>query len=556
MAGFTNAAVVLTEGVAYATIAGLPPQYGLYTAMITPVIAALWGSSMIMISGPTTAISAVMFAALDGLAPVGTPAYISFALTLTIMVGLVQLAAGIARLGSLVSFVSHSVMIGFTAAAAVLIGVSQFSSALGLHVARGGSVFERVVNIANDLETTNFIALAIALATLVSGILLHKYARRLPGFLIAIIIGSMVGWALDASVHDIVMVGALPASLPTFVVPDTSFMTLRTLSSGAAAIALVGLLEAISVARAFAIKRGESLDSSQEMVGQGLSNVVGGFFQAYAGSGSFTRSGVNADSGAVSPLSAIFAAVFLAIILLLISPLAAYVPLPAIAGLILFVAWRLIDFQEIARFVTASRAEALILVATFATGVMTQLDYAIFVGVVASMSLFLYRSSKPALAPLAPIETAGHRHFNHAEILKLPECPQISALRLDGPLYFGSVEHAERELRRHEVRLPGQNTKILLLKGVGEIDLSGVDFLTKEINRARANGGDFHLVVAFPPLLENLKRLNVIEHLGEKNLHRSKHAAIAAAVDQADDNICRNCELRIFDECMGKSFPQ
>lgn len=546
---------MLAEGVAYATIAGLPPEYGLYTAMVTPIVAAIWGSSLIMISGPTTAISAIMFATLDGLAPAGTPAYINFALTLTIMVGLFQLAAGMARLGALVSFVSHSVMVGFTAAAAVLIGVSQFSGALGLHVARGGSVVERLAHVAEDLAATNLVALAIALSTLAAAILLHKYARRLPGFLIAIVIGSAVGWVLDAAGHGVSMIGALPAALPSFAPPDINLSSALSLTSGAAAIAMVGLLEAISVARAFAIKRGETLDSSQEMVGQGLANMVGGCFQAYAGSGSFTRSGVNAESGARTPLSGIFAAAFLAVILLLIAPLAAYVPTPAIAGLILFVAWRLIDFRQIAYFVSTSRAEAAILAATFATGVLTQIDLAIFVGVVASISLFLFRASQPAVVAIAPTETGDHRHFNHAEILGLAECPQIANLRLDGPLYFVSAEHVERELRRHEARMPDQHIRILALKGVGEIDLAGGDLLIKEIERARGQGGDYHLVVAFPPLAERLRSLKVIETLGAYHLHTTKHAAIAAAVAQARDDLCAGCEVRAFRECDGKPGP-
>lgn len=306
--------------------------------MITAIIAALFGSSMIMIAGPTTAISAVLFATISDVAAPRSTNYIELALMVTVMVGIFQMAAGIGKLGGIVSFVSHSVMTAFTAAATLLIMVSQLSGALVVNVERGGNVIERILRLSEHFIEVNPYATIISSITLFSAILLAKVFPKLPGFLLVLIIGSGIAYFLDAESSNVEMVGAISDELPSFYVPNVSFSDIVALVPGAAAIALVGLLEAISIGRDFAVRRKEEFDANQEMIGQGLSNAVGGFFQCYAGSGSFTRSGINFTAGAMTPLSGLFASIFLAFILLFIGSLVAYIPVPAMSGLILFVA--------------------------------------------------------------------------------------------------------------------------------------------------------------------------------------------------------------------------
>jgi sulfate permease, SulP family len=271
------------QGVAFAIIAGLPPEYGLYTAMVTAVIAAWWGSSFVMVSGPTTAISAVVFTTLSAAAIPGTPPYVALALALTIVVGCIQLAAGLARLGGLIAFISHSVIVGFTAAAALLIASSQLAGALGLEVARGGGVVERIARVAAVAQDANPIALGISALTLGSIVLLQRLHRRLPAYLIALALGALAAWAVGAGSAGIAFFAPLPSITPQFGVPRPDVSLMIDLLPGAAAIAFIGLLEAISIGRAFSLKRGEDYDANQEIVGQGLSNIVGGFLQAYAG---------------------------------------------------------------------------------------------------------------------------------------------------------------------------------------------------------------------------------------------------------------------------------
>ena len=549
-AGFTNAAIVLPQGVAFAIIAGLPPEYGLYTAMVTAVIAALWGSSKVMISGPTTAISAVLFATLSEMSVPGTSEYIQLALLLTILVGVFQMLAGFVRLGGLVSFVSHSVVTAFTAAAALLIAVSQLSGALGVEVERGGNVVERLVRIGEHFTEFNPYAAAISTTTLLTAILLTRLAPKLPSFVFALVAGSLLALIMDAPGHAVSMVTPLSATLPSFTPPVDALRATADLAPGAIAIALIGLLEAISIGRSFSVRRKEPFDANQEMVGQGLSNFVGGFFQCYAGSGSFTRSGINAAAGAVSPMSGIFASAFLALILLFVAPLVVYIPMPAIAGLILFVAWKLINFEEIRHIVTTSRPETCILVVTLAAGLFVELDFAIYVGVIASLSVFVYETAYPEVSATAPIDSAQmDRKFRDVEENGQPECPQLIVIRITGSLYFGSVENVENAVKKIRAARPQQRNVILYLKSVRKLDLAAGDMLIAMIKDIREGGGEIHIVAGTEDLYRSLDRFHVTEELGPGNLHNSKSAAVSAATRSFSRKKCRGCLLDVFREC-------
>ncbi|WP_347919219.1 SulP family inorganic anion transporter [Paracoccus marcusii] len=551
-AGLTGAAIVLPQGVAFALIAGLPPEFGLFSAIVITVVAALWGSSRVMVSGPTTAISALVFATLSAFAAAGTPQFIALAITLTLMVGLMQLVAGLAGLGALIAFVSHSVIVGFTAAAAVLIAVSQLPAIVGVTTAGGGGVLERLAHLLPELEALHWPALAIGTLTLASVALIQRIDRRLPAFVLALGLGSLAAQLPIWPSGQISFFAPLTSTLPALTAPSLDLALWGQLLPGAAAVAFVGLLEAISIGKSFAARRGERYDSNQELVGQGLSNIVGSFAHCYAGSGSFTRSGVNMESGAQTPLAAVFASGFLLAALLVVGPLLRFVPVPAMAAVILYVAWRLIDLAEIRHIAQGGGSEVLILLATFLTGIFSELDFAIMVGVVVSLVVFLRASAQPLVAVGAPTNVNGRRVIRNAEALNLPECPQIRMMRVEGPMFFASIEHIEREFDRIEARAPSRQTRILGLKGVNKIDLTGADFLTR---CARAQGRDLHLIAGAAPTLRALDRFGVTRAIGPANLHSHKTEAIAEAVRRADDNICAQCQLRIFTECAGKPGP-
>ena len=551
VAGLTNAAIVMPQGVAFAIIAGLPPEYGLYTAMITATIAGFWGSSMIMVSGPTTAISAVLFATLAPFATPGTEVYVMLALTLTIMIGVIQIVAGIARLGGLITFISHSVIVGFTAAAALLIAASQLGPALGVVTERGGGVVERLVRITEHLDEINFTAFIIAVLTLASIILAQRVSRKVPAYLVALVVGAISGLVLDARGNGIAMFSELPSVLPSVSLPNPTVAQVIELIPGAIAIAIVGLLEAISIGRAFATRRDEAYDSNQEIVGQGLSNLFGGFLSCYAGSGSFTRSGLNAESGAQSPFSAIFAAGWLLLLLLLFAPLVVFIPVPAMAGIILFVAWRLINFAEI-RHIRKSGRETAILITTFLAGTLIELEFAIVVGVVMSLVFFLYSSSHPFVAVGAPMMVDGKRRLRNADRNGLEQCPKVTIRRIQGQIFFGSIEELDRDFASLSRSSPGQNIVVLILRGVETVDLAGADFLNQHIRRARKAGGDFFLVAGYPGLTSALRRYGTLALLGEDHLLTSKGEAISRAAELVPGASCATCTKRVFAECASK----
>jgi SulP family sulfate permease len=246
LAGLTGAVIVLPQGVAFATIAGLPPEYGLYTAMVTPIIAALFGSSFHLVSGPTTAISIVVFSAISHHAEPGTPEFLSLALTLTFLAGVYQLAFGLARLGALVNFVSHTVVIGFTAGAAILIATSQVKHITGIFVPKGESFLHTWVDLYQGIENINFYLILIAVITLLTAIATKKVFPKIPNLLIGMIIGSLAALYLKGYTSGIELVGEIPAHLPPFSMPDLSFSSIKMLAPEAFAVALLGLIEAVS----------------------------------------------------------------------------------------------------------------------------------------------------------------------------------------------------------------------------------------------------------------------------------------------------------------------
>jgi SulP family sulfate permease len=432
-AGLTGAVIVLPQGVAFATIAGLPPEYGLYTAMVTPIVAALFGSSFHLVSGPTTAISIVVFSAISHHAQPGSPEFVTLALTLTFLAGVYQLVFGLARMGVLVNFVSHTVVIGFTAGAAILIATSQLKHITGIPVPKGESFMHTWVDLYNGVADINIYLVMIALLTLFTAILIRKLAPRLPGLLIGMIAGSLLAIILKQFTDDISLVGEIPAHLPPLTSPEFSLETIKMLAPEAFAVALLGLIEAVSISRAVATKSSQRIDANQEFIGQGLSNIVGSFFSSYAGSGSFTRSGVNYEAGAKSPLSAIFSALILMIIVLLIAPLTAYLPIAAMGGIILLVAYGLIEFHEIYQTLRLSRPESAILLTTFFATLFLELEFAIYLGVLLSLILFLAKTSTPAI-PTMSIDTlpgSGERKFINIRNKPVKQCPQLKIIRID-----------------------------------------------------------------------------------------------------------------------------
>ena len=550
IAGLTGAAIVLPQGVAFAAIAGMPPEYGLYTSMVPAIIAALFGSSWHLVSGPTTAASVIMFASLSGIAAPGSAEYVSLAITLAFMVGVLQLIMGVVRLGALVNFISHSVVVGFTAGAACLIAAKQAREFLGIEIPEGAHLFDTLEFLWNNWHDLHPLVTLVAVITLLAGILAQ---RRLGGMsmIVAMIVGSIAAALFNVAFGEqtsgIHMVGALPQQLPPLSMPEFSLTVFRDLSPLALAMTLFALTEAVSIARSISLKSGQPIDGNQEFIGQGLSNIFGSFFSSYVATGSFNRSGANYDAGARTPLAAALAGMLLVVLVLVVAPLTAYLPKAAVAGLLFLVAWRLINFGQIKKILRADRSEAVILGVVFFGTVFFSIEFAILAGVILSLIIFLRKTSRPRLSPRVPDPNSKTRKFIYGQFL--PECPQLKILRLDDSLYFGSVAHVGELLRRYREHYPDQKYLLLLTKGISQVDVAGAELLISETRDRRALGGDLYMYRLRDTAAKVFKRGGYADEIGEANIFDGKLDAISSIFGRLDRNICATCENRIFLEC-------
>ena len=556
LAGFTGALIVLPQGVAFATIAGLPPQYGLYAAMVPAIIGALFGSSWHLVSGPTTAISIAVFAALSHQADPGSPQYISLVLTLTFMVGVFQLILGLARMGALVNFISHTVVIGFTAGAAILIAASQVKNFFGIAIPRGTPFYEILHQLVAQFADINPWVLAVSVVTLATGILTKKYAKKIPYMIAAMIVGSLFAEALvlwqGKEATGIVTVGALPAGLPPLSLPDFSLPALKATLGPALVITMLALTEAVSISRAIAVRSEQRIDGNQEFIGQGLSNVIGSFFSAYASSGSFNRSGVNFEAGAKTPLASVFASVALVLILLVVAPLAAYLPNAAMAGILFLVAWGLIDFHHISHIWHTSKAESAILASTL-IGTLINLELGIFLGIFLSLLMFLYRTSKPEIIPVVPAPEEGAYHFVRAK--GRPECPQLRILRVTGSFYFGAASYVQQVLQQIDEDNPQQKSVLLTCSGLSYIDIAGAEVLAQEARRRRRLGGGLYFYRLNQTNTALLRQGGYDHEVGEGAFFPVMTKVTSALYWTLNPDICRTCKTRIFDECNNGILP-
>ena len=549
-AGLTGAIIVLPQSVAFATIAGMPPEYGLYTAMVIPIVAALFGSSFHLVSGPTTAISIVVFAAVSKYAEPGSAEFVSLALTLTFLAGVYQLVFGLAKFGMLVNFVSHNVVIGFTAGAALLIASSQIPYILGVDIPRGEDFLNTWFDIYTGVGEFNIYLLIVGLGTLVTAIVVKILKPKFPNLLIGMLVGGLLAFYLGGFTDSIKTVGAMPAYFPPLSTPDFSLNSLKALAPEAFAIALLGLIEASSIGRSIATKSNQRINANQEFIGQGTSNIVGSFFSSYASSGSFTRSGVNFESGARTPLSAILAALFLMAIVFLVAPLISYLPLAAMAGVILLVAYNLIDFKNIKKTFTYSKSESVIFTATFLATLLFELEFAIYLGVLLSLMLFIAKTSTPDVHTLAFGTPPGEGDRRLQSIRKAPlvQCPQLKIIRIDMSIYFGSINHIQKQISQI---VDNQRIYHILIvaSGVNFIDLAGIEALLIENKRLKAQNGSLYFVAVKSTAFEFMEKVNFVNEIGRDNFFDSKAEAINVLYDRLDKSKCEKCQALVFKEC-------
>jgi len=552
MAGFTVAAVAIPQAIAYASIAELPPHYGLYTAAIAAIVGSLWGCSRFLATGPVNAVSLLVLPILLAVAVPGTPEFLIAASLIAVLSGLLSIMMATLGFGALETLASRSVLLGFTAGAAIHIAVGQVRHLLGLDMTAMPELHHTVGAIFANASQTNPFSLALGVGTLILVVAFRMLlGPRFPAALTSIAVAAVAVAVLSLESKGVRIVGAIPRSLPppswiaTGMLPDLQMI--RGVVLGSMAVAALGLIEAVAAAQSLARRTGDRLNPNQEFFGQGMANVAAGLFSGYPCSGSFTRSALAQQSGARTHLTGVFTGLIVLLGMLLLAPYVGRIPKASIAGVLFVVAWRMIDREGIRRVFRTSKGETTILVATFCATLVLPLDFAVLAGVVFSLAFFVIRSSLPRVVSVVPDST--FRHLIHDP--ERPVCPQLGIVNIRGPLFFGAVHHVEAELRQHRERNPGQNLLVLRLHSMDFCDLTGIEMLESTVKDYRRLNGDVFMVRPRRPVLETMTKSGFLDDtLGRDHILGQEGTIEFLFEKRLDPSVCiYECEHRVFAEC-------
>ncbi|MDA7086753.1 SulP family inorganic anion transporter [Pseudomonas sp. SA3-5] len=486
LVGLSGAILALPQSIAYALIAGLPAEYGLYAAIVPVIIACLWGSSWHLICGPTAAISIVLFTSVSPLATPGSDDFIALILLLTFLAGLFQWLLGLLRFGALVNFVSHSVVLGFTLGAATVIVLGQLPNLIGISMPSQATALATLLNLGEHLAEIDWRSLALALFSLGVSLLIRRFWPRLPALLVGIVAGSLAVLAWPAQLGDIALVSAFDGQLPPFSPLRFELASILQLLPAAVACGMLGLVTSLSIARALASKSQQFLDANQEVRAQGLSNLIGPWFSGSLSAGSFTRSALNLQAGARSPLAGVFSALLVALFALVGARLIAHIPLPSMAASILLICWGLVDIAGIRALFRVSRSEFLVMLLTLLATLLLELQTAIYAGVLASLFFYLKRTSQPRV--------------------KFWEEGEEELLRVEGSIFFGACHYLQQIIQRSK----GERV-IIDAHHVNFIDYAGVEMLHQEARRLLAQDRSLILRRARPQVIEEIHKLEGAE---------------------------------------------
>ncbi len=525
IAGLTVALVLIPQSMAYAQLAGLPAYFGLYAAFLPVAVAALWGSSNQLGSGPVAVVSLLTASALTTFAQAGTESYIALAILLSFTVGLIQLSLGIFKLGVIVNFLSHPVILGFTNAAALIIALSQVSKLFGLKMASSGHFMIDFWEMLKQIGQTHLPTLALGVLAISIMWSLKKWLPKIPGVLVAVAVTTLISWA---SGFDGAIVGSIPQGLPELKIPPLSWNAISSLLSAALVISLVGFMEAISIAKAVATKTRQRINPNQELIGQGLANLVGSFSQSYPVSGSFSRTAVNSDAGALTGMSSVFTALIVLIALLFLTPLLYHLPQAALGAIIIMAVTGLINVEGIKHAWQASKHDGLAAIVTFIATLSfaPHLDTGIIIGTVLSLGLYLYRTMRPRVAILGRHQDGTLRDANVHE--NLPTSKEMVAIRFDGSLYFANVSYFEDAVLGAVANQPSAKAVLIVGNGINQLDASGEEVIHHLIDRLRSTGVSVVFSGLKKQVLDVMHETGLLSVIGSDNVFATDDLAIKA----------------------------
>ena len=531
-AGLTVGVMLIPQGMAYAMIAGLPPIYGLYASTLPLIVYALLGTSRQLAVGPVAMVSLLTAAGVGALAEGGTEAYLQMAILLALLVGGIQFLLGVFRLGFLVNFLSHPVISGFTSAAALIIGLSQLKHLLGIPLGRSHHIHEILIEAGQRIGELHWPTFLIGLGGIGLILLVKKVSRAIPGPLLAVVFGILAVWLFGLSGEGVKIVGTVPQGLPSFELPAFSWGTTGALMPIALTIALVSFMESIAVAKAIQAKhKNYKVIPNQELIALGLANVGGSFFQAYPTTGGFSRTAVNDQAGARTGLAAIISAALILLTLLFLTPLFYYLPQAILASVIMVAVFGLIDIKEAVHLWHANRTDFFMLIVTFLATLSLGIEQGIGVGVVLSLVMVIFRTTRPHIAVLGKVPgTPYYRNIERFE--KVEQRPDLLILRFDAQLYFANVNFFKDTLAEL-VQRKGKALKAVIINGesINNIDSSAAHALEEVTDDLHRQGIGLLFTGVKGPVRDAMARAHLTEKIGEENFYLSIQHAVEA-VDQ------------------------
>jgi len=540
MAGLTVAIMLIPQGMAYALLAGMPPVYGLYASIVPVLMYAVLGTSRQLAVGPVAMVSLLIVAGVGQFADVGSDRFIHLAIMTALGVGTVQFLMGVFRMGFLVNFLSHPVLSGFTSAAALIIGASQISNLLGLDLERSKQVHDILIGLFQNLSNINLITAAIGIGSVVSIMLLKKWKKTFPSALFVVVAGTLVTALFGLNNLGVSIVGNVPDGLPSFEVPGLSFSDFRQLLPIILVISLVSYMESIAVAKAIAHKRGYKIDANQELIALGGANLGGAFFQSFPTTGGFSRTAVNDQSGAGTTLASVITALLIGLTVLFLTPLFYYLPSAVLAAIIMVAVAGLFDAEEMSQLWTTDKKDLAMLGATFLATLLLGIEEGIGIGVLLSLTMVIYSSTKPHSAEVGRLGNTN----NFRNVNRYPEAktdPEILIFRFDSNLYFANVEHFQESLNEN-IDQRGDDLSLLVLdaSSIHSIDSTGVHTLKKLIEDLDDKQIKCYMAGVIGPVRDKLKTSGVTDAMGEENFFFDVANAVAYYKDSENKSLERD----------------
>lgn len=528
-AGLTVGVMLIPQGMAYASIAGLPAVYGLYASIVPILIYAIFGTSRQLAVGPVAMVSLLTATALSSFEGISTEQYIAYAIVLALMVGAIQFLLGIFRLGFLVNFLSHPVVSGFTSAAALIIGLSQLKHLLGVELPRSHYIHEIIINAIDKFSEINMYEFLIGIVGIAIIIISKRINKSLPGQLFAVIFGILVVtlFGLGDGRNAVSIIKEIPSSLPSFDIPIFDMNVFQLLIPMALTISLISFMESIAVAKAIQIKhRDYKVVPNQELISLGLANIVGSFFQSYPTTGGFSRTAVNDQAGAKTGLASIISAILIIVTLLFLTPFFYNLPKAILASVIMVAVFGLIDFKEAIHLFKSNKTDFSTLIVTFLATLIFGVEIGIGIGVILSLAMVLFKTTNPHTAQLAKVPNS-HFYRNIKRFDNLEISDEILIYRFDAQLFFANVNFFKDKLYDYESR-KGNKLKVLIIDGesINNVDSTALHALEEIQVDFNSRGIDVYYTGIKGPVRDKMIRSGFINKVKEDHFYMSIQEAV------------------------------